>query len=548
MTAPDTAAVYVRHSTEDKRQALDRSMEGQEHECRDRAAALGLDVVHVFAERAGTSASHLSTKDRPEFAAALAGLRRGEYATLIVYALDRATRRGMGAAGEMLDLCDEVGARIISVRDNLDSSLPDARIRVAIMSEMARSEVQVLSERTTWGKANARRLRKASSSRTAFGVRLKEAEVPEGVSPYELVPEEADALRRTLAAILEGATLGEACRMLNDEGWVSRGGKCFTPPYLSHLFRSPHMRGHRGHKPRGGVTQVVLGDDGRPFEWTEPIIADADLARYERVMASRRKVRGGTSSRAPTKGAPRSLLTSVLRCATCGDASAIGAHRYTNGTESYRCRGACSPPAALPMEGADAWVTNAILRRLAALDRNDSPILDFLAANWVERTGAATPVAEVEDEIEVLSANLAKVQKEFYAQVGRADFMDEETYSTIKADLNDRLEDASRRLREARLASVDAGDVFADFLPGAASTDGNPAESESWLALPLHKRRQLVNMVVERVTVAQQEPYRVRHDWEKRISIAWVEESSVSVSDYYSRFGTDSRRCRGAES
>ena len=535
MTAPDSAAVYVRHSTVDTRQALDRSMEGQEHECQEKAKALGLDVVEVFAEREGTSASHLSKKARPEFEAALEGLRRGEFKTLVVYALDRATRQGMGAAGAMLDLCDEADARIISVRDNLDSSLPDARLRVAIMSEMARAEVAILGERVAWGRANARRLRKAHGRTPCFGWRTKDHEVPEGESPYEVVPEEADAIRRSIGWVIDGATLGEAAQMLKDEGFASRSGKPITTAYLSVLYRSPQMLGHLAHTPKGGTAEVILDDDGHPFFWTEPILDEATVARYERVMGARNG--GGKPGRKPgaANPTPRSLLTSVLYCEAC-EGGKLHA-QYQKGSVAsnyYRCSDRCRPATAIPLDDADAWVTNAVLRRLAALDRNDSPILDFIASHWVERSGTATPVSEVEDEIEVVSAALAKVQREFYAQVGRDSFMDDETYASITADLTRRLDEATVLLREARLATVDAGDVFADFLPSAGSTDGNPAESESWLSLPLHKRRQLINMVVDRITVSPQEPYKVRPGWERRVSIEWVREDRVE--DFFTRF------------
>ena len=534
MTAANSAAVYVRHSTIDKRQAVDRSMEGQEHDCHEKAGALGLDVVEVFAEREGTSASHLSKKARPEFEAALDGLRQGKFKTLVVWALDRATRQGMGAAGEMLDLCDEADARIISVRDNLDSSLPDARLRVAIMSEMARSEVAILGERIAWGHSNARRLRKAHDRTPAFGWRVKDYEVPEGVSAYELVPEEADAIRRSIGWVIDGATLKEAAVLLTDEGWKSRSGSDITPALLCTMYRSPQMRGHRTYKAKGQQPEVILGDDGEPFQWAEPILDDATIARYERIM-NKRSARQRSGMKQAPKKAHVSLLGSVMECATCSNG-----HGMRTVGKYYRCQNSCSPATAVRLEDADPYVTNAVLRRLSALDRNDSAILDFLAAHWVERSGIATPVSEVEDEIEVVSAALRKVQREFYAQVGRDAFMDDETYASITANLTRRLEEATVLLGEARLANADAGDVFADFLPSAGSTGENPAESESWLALPLHRPRTLINMVIDKVTISQQAPREVTEGFESRIQIEWVRDDRVE--EFQTRFGSDGRR------
>ena len=101
-TAPAvrSAAIYVRRSHKDAEGSHrnGRSMTEQEKECRDLAFREGLTVVEVFREREGTGASTRSRKARPAWEAALAALREGEeFRTLIVWALDRADRRGSAA-------------------------------------------------------------------------------------------------------------------------------------------------------------------------------------------------------------------------------------------------------------------------------------------------------------------------------------------------------------------------------------------------------------------------------------------------------------------
>ena len=41
-------------------------------------------------------------------------------------------------------------------------------------------------------------------------------------------------------------------------------------------------------------------------------------------------------------------------------------------------------------------------------------------------------------------------------------------------------------------------------------------------------------MVVDRITVSPQEPYKVRPGWERRVSIEWVREDRVE--DFFTRF------------
>jgi len=91
------AAIYTWKSSLDERAGDNRSTTAQERECRALAERLGfevVEVVEVYVEAIGTSASHLTNDARPEFARAMAdmGIR---YDVLIAWALDRVTRKGI---------------------------------------------------------------------------------------------------------------------------------------------------------------------------------------------------------------------------------------------------------------------------------------------------------------------------------------------------------------------------------------------------------------------------------------------------------------------
>ena len=538
MTAPQPAAIYCRHSTIDQRGSEDRSTVNQEHTCQERAEALALHVEEVFTEQAGISASHLSNDVRPQYEEALKWLSSGKDRTLVCYSLDRATRKGMTEAGYLLDLCDEHNGRVISVRDNLDTTDPGARLRVALAAELAREEIQRLGDRIRWGMAGARRRRKPAGVKPVFGWRKKDEDVPDGVSPYELDTTEADAVRRTVAHIIDGASIGEAVRILNGEGFRNRAGGPFTVGFFSGFVRRPQMLGHLALADGEGEKVVALDDDGvTPFQWTAPILDEATYLRVDRILRSRCHP-GSLLPRSQSKHVY--LLSGLLVCGVCG--TLITRHSRHESTQSYyRCQGGCSPATALPEPEADAFVTNAALRRLAALDRNDSPILAYIVDHWIERSGASTPVGEIEDELEVMANRLRRLQKDFYGQVGKADgYIDDDTFETLQTQLMGHLNDLQQRLDTARLSAVDAGDVFADFLPSAGSTEGNPAESEEWLAVPLHKRRELMRMVVDRIDVEQQQPYKVREGGLERMTIHWV--TADTVADYHERFSNTGRR------
>ena len=58
------AAIYTRKSSLDERSGDNRSTTAQERECRALAERLGFEVVEVYAEAIGTSASHLTNDAR----------------------------------------------------------------------------------------------------------------------------------------------------------------------------------------------------------------------------------------------------------------------------------------------------------------------------------------------------------------------------------------------------------------------------------------------------------------------------------------------------
>ena len=58
-----TAAMYLRKSTEDG----GKSVTAQEHDVRIRAEQLGIEIVAVYREDDGTSASSVTNHDRPQF-------------------------------------------------------------------------------------------------------------------------------------------------------------------------------------------------------------------------------------------------------------------------------------------------------------------------------------------------------------------------------------------------------------------------------------------------------------------------------------------------
>ena len=118
MDTSNTAAIYLRRSAIDG-SGEDISITYQREACERLAKGQGLEIVKVFNEGDGQAASIFKNNERPEYEGALLGLGR-EYGTLIAYSVDRLSRKGMTAVGQMLEVADTQGGRILT-NDGLDT-------------------------------------------------------------------------------------------------------------------------------------------------------------------------------------------------------------------------------------------------------------------------------------------------------------------------------------------------------------------------------------------------------------------------------------------
>lgn len=144
-SAARRAALYLRVSTEEQ------SVENQRPELERLAAARGLDVVAVYAEQASAA------KKRPEYERMMDEARRGGFAVLLIWSLDRLGRSMMGNIEAVLEL-DRVGVQVVSVREPwLDTTGPVRKLLLAVFAWMTEQERLQIVERTKAGLERARR-------------------------------------------------------------------------------------------------------------------------------------------------------------------------------------------------------------------------------------------------------------------------------------------------------------------------------------------------------------------------------------------------------
>ena len=139
------AAIYVRCSTAEQETAL------QETELQEYCERRGWSCV-LYRDKGQSGAKN----DRPALNSMLHDLRRRKFDVVVVWALDRLAR----SLKQLLTISEEcrlLGVDLVSLRQNIDTTLPAGRLTFQILGAVAEFERELLRERVKAGMAQARR-------------------------------------------------------------------------------------------------------------------------------------------------------------------------------------------------------------------------------------------------------------------------------------------------------------------------------------------------------------------------------------------------------
>lgn len=281
------AGIYVRLSRDSDAQT---STERQEADARALCTAKGYEVADVYAD---VGISGYKAVERPQFERLLADVDAGRIDVIVVWKLDRLTRKGIREIAPILDLLDRTGARLVAVQDSIDTSTPMGEAVLGLLASLAKQESANISTRTKSAKAHA-----ANKGLPAGGGRR-----PFGFTSTlfdKIVDDEAVLVREARDRLLAGESVRSVVNDWNDRGLVTPTGKAWTTARLGRMIRSPHLAGLRSHMVDGrrSITQGT---------WA-PIISEADHAALV-----------GTAGQYNPATVRAHLLTGVLVCSKCGE-------------------------------------------------------------------------------------------------------------------------------------------------------------------------------------------------------------------------------------
>lgn len=324
------AAIYVRISFDPNATRL--GVTRQRIDCERKAKQRGWTVAEVFEDN-DVSAS--SGKRRPEYERMLQAIRDGRINAVVVWDLDRLTRRPIEIE-QFIELADQHSVELASVGGDIDLATDTGRMVARIMGAAARHEIDHKSRRQKAANVQRREMGKPHISRRSFGY------TADGM---DLVPAEATAIREAAAALLSGASVHGITRSLNARGLLSAaGGRPWDSSSVRRMLMRPKLAGLASY--RGELT----GGEGA---W--PAILDPD---------THHAILGVLADPARHKaGRPRTyLLSGTATCDRCGE-RLFGGWDKRRGYATYRCPSRAH--ISRKVDDIDAHVTGVVLTKLA---------------------------------------------------------------------------------------------------------------------------------------------------------------------------------------
>jgi DNA invertase Pin-like site-specific DNA recombinase len=144
------AAIYVRCST------AEQETDMQETELREYCERRGWEQI-LYRDKGQSGAK----QDHPALNLLLSDLRKRKVDVILVWSLDRLAR-SLRQLLTISEECRSLGVDLVSLRQNIDTTLPAGRLAFQILGAVAEFERELLRDRVKAGMAQARRAGKRS--------------------------------------------------------------------------------------------------------------------------------------------------------------------------------------------------------------------------------------------------------------------------------------------------------------------------------------------------------------------------------------------------
>ncbi|HEX3980440.1 MAG TPA: recombinase family protein [Acidimicrobiales bacterium] len=463
MPPPSRAAIYARISLDAEGEG--KGVKRQLEDCRRLAAELGWTVADEYVDN---DISAYTGKRRPAYERMLAAIQSGTADAVLVYNLDRLTRRPIEFE-TFNEIATRAGVPLRCVTGDMDIGTEDGLMMGRIQAAFAAKE----------SAAKSRRQKRKNDERAAAGIPHGGSQRPFGFEADGIThrPAEAKVIRTLSDRYLAGESLRSLANWLDAEGIKTVNGG----PWRTHVIRlkllSPRTAGLREH--RG----VVVG----PAVW-KPIIThdmrDQLVSAFEQRKASGRRT------------PHRYLLSGMLRCSKC-DSPLYSQARET--TRRYVCtsgpdHGGCGGITVVA-DPVEELIADSVLFRLDTPELAQA--LEGKARQDVETAELAESISADRQQLEELARMLARRE------------LPMSEWTVARTIIEKRKKDSEVQLRRA----TDTHELAAVIGQGKAL-------SAQWSALNLGRQSVIVKALLDHAVilpgtrgVRALDPARVRPVW-----------------------------------
>lgn len=339
-------AAYARFSSDNQR---DASIVDQLRNCGEYAERRGWPDPEAFIDTAITG----SRNDRDGYQLLLS--RAHEFDVLLLDDLTRFGRDNVELQS-VLRRFKFAGLRVIAIADGIDTMREDAKLNVGVRGLFGELFLDDLAKKVHRGQ-KGRALSGASAGGLPYGYRVT------STGEREIIPEQADVVRRIYADFLAGNSARTIAHQLNHEGVPSPRGSTWA---VSAIY-GDRQRGigilanpiYIGRQIWNRSMWIKHPDTGRRIrrerpqsEWVvkdKPELAIVDATTWAAAESFARKSAGNQ-----TKGRkPSALLSGLLRCSECGGPIVATDATYY-GCARAKDRGTCSGSIRVPRRKAEA--------------------------------------------------------------------------------------------------------------------------------------------------------------------------------------------------
>jgi site-specific DNA recombinase len=461
--------IWIRVSTED--QAKGESPEHHEARARMYAEMKGWEVITVY-HLEGVSGK--SVVGFPEAKRMLEDVAAGRIDALIFSKLARLARN----TRELLDIADHFkacGAALVSLQESIDTSTAAGTFFYTLLGAMGQWERDEASERVAASVPIRAKLGKPIGGTGPFGYRWQDG---------KLLPDENEAPVRKLMydLFLTHKRIKTVARLLNEAGHRTRKGKPFPAITVDRLIRDPTAKGlHRANYSRFVGGKFVLKPE---HEWVHvevPAIVSEETWTAANAILDARRVTG----KPPAKRAVH-LFAGLAFCE-------CGAKLYVpSNNPKYVCI----------RKGCHTKIAIEDLERVFIARLRDFILAPEEIARHLE---AGDRVLE---EREALHASLEREKARVVEEMDKLYrlYLDDQLTSDAFGRRNRPLDERFTQL-EAEIPRLMGEIDFlrAERLSSHTILTGMEELTARWPSLPLEGKREIVEHLVERITLGKEE-------------------------------------------